>query len=107
MLKIRLSRVGRKNLATYRIVVANQRDKRNGQSLEIIGTYDPKTKPSTVVLNKEKAKEWLAKGAQPSDTVKSIFVKQNLLPKTKSVKKFAEKPGKKAIARVKKAEEAK
>ncbi len=107
MLKIRLSRIGRKNLATYRIVVANQRDKRNGQSLDIIGTYDPKTKPSTVVLNKDKAKEWLTKGAQPSNTVKSIFVKQNLLPKTKLVKKFAEKPGKKAEARIKKTEEAK
>jgi len=107
MLKIRLSRIGRKNLATYRIVVANQRDKRNGQSLEIIGTYDPKTKPSTVVLDKDKAKAWLTKGAQPSDTVKAIFVKQNLLPKSKGLKKYNEKPGKKAQARVKKVEEAK
>lgn len=96
MLKIRLSRTGRKNAASYRLVVANQRDKRNGESLAILGFYDPKTKPATIVVNKDETKEWLKKGAQPTDTARAILVKQAIMPKLRKLKKYNLKPGKKA-----------
>lgn len=96
MLKIRLSRTGRKNAASYRLVVANQRDKRNGESLAILGYYDPKTKPATIVINKDETKDWLKKGAQPTDTARTLLVKQSIMPKLRKVKKYNSKPGKKA-----------
>ena len=96
MLKIRLSRTGRKNTASYRLVVANQRDERNGESLAILGYYDPKTKPATIVINKDETKDWLKKGAQPTDTARTLLVKQSIMPKLRKVKKYNSKPGKKA-----------
>lgn len=71
--KIRLTRVGAKKQPYYRIVVADSRSPRDGRFIEIIGTYDPKTEPSNITLDKEKAMDWLKKGAQPSNTVKKIF----------------------------------
>ena len=101
MLKIRLSRTGRKNLASYRIVVANQRDKRNGRSLDILGSYDPRSSTNKITLNKDLAKEWIKKGAQPTDTVKALFIKEGVVPKSRKKKKFNQKPGKKAQLRTK------
>jgi small subunit ribosomal protein S16 len=106
MLRIRLSRTGRKNLANYRIVVANQHDKRNGRSLDIIGFYDPKTKPSKIEIKKELALNWLKQGAQPTDTVRALFVKEGVMPKKRKLKKYNQAPGKKAQARASKKAEA-
>ena len=63
----------------YRIVVADSRYPRDGRFIEEIGTYDPMTKPSTAVIDADKASEWLKKGAQPPDTGKAILKKNNIL----------------------------
>jgi len=71
--KIRLTRIGSKKQPYYRIVVADSRSPRDGRFIERIGTYDPKTDPSTVVVDKEKAVDWIKKGARPSNTVQKLF----------------------------------
>jgi len=76
LLKIRLSRKGSKKKPSYRIVVIEKSRARDGRFIEVLGHYDPKKNPSNLKLDKEKYAYWLAKGAQPSDTVKS-FVKSN------------------------------
>ena len=75
MVKIRLQRVGAKKAPFYHIVVADSRVSRDGKIIEQIGTYDPMTKPSTIVLDKEKAKKWIKNGAKPTDTVKALIEK--------------------------------
>ena len=77
--KIRLRRMGQKKAPFYRIVVADSRSPRDGRCIEEIGTYDPNTDPSTFKVNEELAKKWLANGAQPTDTVKSILKKEGIL----------------------------
>ena len=89
MVKIRLRRMGAHKNPYYRIVVADSRYPRDGRFIEEIGTYDPMTKPSTVVIDAdkasvvkvdaEKAKKWISNGAQPTDTVKAILKKNNIL----------------------------
>ena len=76
--KIRLTRVGSKKQPYYRIIVADSRSPRDGRFIENIGTYDPKTEPSKIELNKEKALDWLQKGATPTGTVQKIFDIVNL-----------------------------
>lgn len=71
--KIRLQRRGRKKSPFYHIVVADARAPRDGRFIEKVGTYNPMTKPATIELDREKAYEWLTKGAQPTDTVRAIF----------------------------------
>jgi small subunit ribosomal protein S16 len=106
MLKIRLTKTGKKNSPSYRIVVANRRSKRDGESLAILGYYNPRTNPKTIEYNKEEAKKWMADGALPTDTVRGLFEHTGLLSKIKgSGKKFQEKKGKKSKARAKKAED--
>jgi small subunit ribosomal protein S16 len=106
MLKIRLTKTGKKNSPSYRIVVANRRSKRDGESLAILGYYNPRTTPKTIEYDKEETKKWLANGAEPTDTVRALFERTNLLPKSKEKKKkFQEKKGKKATARIQKVEE--
>lgn len=73
MVKIRLQRQGKKKAPFYHIVVADSKSSRDGKIIEQIGTYDPMTKPSTIVLNKEKLEQWIKNGAQPTDTVKSLI----------------------------------
>ena len=73
MVKIRLQRQGKKKAPFYHIVVADSKSPRDGKIIEQIGTYDPMTKPSTIVLNKEKLEKWIKNGAQPTDTVKSLI----------------------------------
>ena len=75
MVKIRLQRVGAKKAPFYHIVVADSRVSRDGKIIEQIGTYDPMTKPSTIVLDKEKAEKWIKNGAKPTDTVKALIAK--------------------------------
>lgn len=71
--KIRLARRGRKKNPFYHIVVANSRSPRDGKFIENIGSYNPLTVPATIELDREKAYEWLQKGAQPTDTVAAIL----------------------------------
>lgn len=78
MLRIRLRRVGKKKQPMYRIVVADSRAPRDGAFVESLGYYHPLDNPSTVVLDQERAKMWLGKGAQPSDRVAKILALQGV-----------------------------
>src|SRR4026208_1444004 len=73
---IRLRREGTKNRPYYRVVVAESRSPRDGRFIEIIGTYDPKLTGQNSSFNVERAEYWISKGAQPSDTVRSLIKKQ-------------------------------
>ncbi len=71
--KIRLKRMGAKKAPFYRVVVADSRYPRDGRFIEEIGYYDPTKEPAVININKEKAEEWIKKGAQPTDTVKRLL----------------------------------
>jgi small subunit ribosomal protein S16 len=71
--KIRLARHGTKGAPFYRIVVADSRSPRDGRFIDRIGTYNPRTQPSDVQVDADKAKEWLGKGAQPTDQVRKLL----------------------------------
>ena len=71
--KLRLTRVGSKKNPIYRVVAADSRAPRDGKFLEIVGRYNPQTDPSTIELDEVKVKDWLAKGAQPSDPVAKLI----------------------------------
>ena len=75
MVKIRLRRMGAKKNPYYRIVVADSHFQRDGRFIEEIGTYDPTATPSAVTVDMERAKYWIANGAQPTDTVKALLKK--------------------------------
>jgi len=81
MVKIRLRRMGAKKQPTYRFVVCDAKSPRDGAFIEILGHYNPRTDPKTVVVNEEKVKAWLAKGAQPSDPVRRLFAELGLVPR--------------------------
>jgi small subunit ribosomal protein S16 len=92
MVKIRLRRMGAKKQPTYRFVVADAHSPRDGRFLEILGHYNPRTEPKTLVVDQDKAKQWLAKGAQPSDPVRRLFAELGLvergpIPETKRAPK--------------------
>jgi small subunit ribosomal protein S16 len=71
--KIRLTRVGSKKNPIYRVVVADSRSPRDGRFIEIVGRYNPQTEPSTIELNETKIKDWVAKGAQPTEPVAKLM----------------------------------
>jgi small subunit ribosomal protein S16 len=71
--KLRLTRVGSKKNPIYRVVAADSRAPRDGKFIEIIGRYNPQTDPSTVELDTDKVKDWLAKGAQPTEPVRKLL----------------------------------
>jgi len=73
MVRIRLSRVGSRNQASYRVVVADKESPRDGRFLEIVGHYNPRTEPSTIVLKDDRIFHWLSVGAQPTDAVAGLF----------------------------------
>ena len=77
MVKIRLQRQGKKKVPFYHIVVADSRSQRDGKIIEQIGTYDPMTEPSTIVLDNEKVEKWIKNGAKPTPTVKELIEKAN------------------------------
>ena len=79
MVKIRLRRLGAKKKPFYRVVVADSRYPRDGRFIEEIGTYNPMTDPGTINIDAEKAKKWIGNGAQPTDTVKALLKKANIL----------------------------
>ena len=75
--RLRLARVGSKKNPIYRVVVADSRSPRDGKFIEIVGRYNPQTEPSTIELNEPKVREWLDRGAQPSEAVaRLIKIKQ-------------------------------
>ena len=76
--RMRLTRVGSKKNPIYRVVVADQRSPRDGRFIEIVGRYNPQTDPSTIEIDEAKAKDWLAKGAQPTDAVRRLLKTQNI-----------------------------
>ena len=77
--KIRLTRMGKKKNPFYRIVVADERSRRDGAPIDEIGYYDPMTTPANVKIDAEKATKWLANGAQPTDTVRSLLKKSEII----------------------------
>ena len=77
--KIRLKRMGAKKDPFYRVVVADSRYPRDGRFIEEIGYYNPLTDPATVNIDADKAKKWVANGAQPTDTVKALLKKNGIL----------------------------
>lgn len=77
--KIRLKRMGAKKTPFYRVVVADSRSPRDGRFIEEIGTYNPLTKEKEFKVDAEKAKRWIANGAQPTDTVRDLLKKNNII----------------------------
>ncbi|MGH2772021.1 MAG: 30S ribosomal protein S16 [Actinomycetota bacterium] len=73
MVKIRLRRIGKKKQPAYRVVVTDSRAPRDGAFIEAIGRYNPRTEPSLVEIDPDKAREWLSKGARPSEAVARLF----------------------------------
>ena len=81
--RIRLTRVGATKQPTYRLVVADSRSARDGRAIDTIGHYNPRTDPIELVVDEAKAKDWLSKGAQPSDTVRRLFKNAGITPAAK------------------------
>ena len=71
--KIRLTRVGARNNPIWRVVATDQRSPRDGRFIEVLGHYNPQTEPSTIELDEERVRDWLSRGAQPSNTVKNLL----------------------------------
>ena len=86
MVKIRLRRIGAKKQPSYRLVVADARSPRDGAFIATIGHYNPLTDPETVVIDEEKARDWLNKGAQPTDTAARLLTKAGIIEKSKTSK---------------------
>lgn len=82
MVKIRLMRMGATHAPSYRIVVSDARSPRDGRFIENIGWYNPRTEPSTINVDQERAKHWLSVGAQPTDSVRSLFERSGVLPRS-------------------------
>ena len=77
--KLRLTRMGAKKNPYYRVVVADSRYPRDGRFIEVIGTYNPMTEPAEIKIDADKAKKWIANGAQPTDTVRDLLKKNGVL----------------------------
>ena len=98
MLVIRLTRVGKKNSPSYRVVVADKKRAVKRKFIEIIGNYNPTLMPKQLVIDKERALFWVEKGAQPSDTVNNLMVNLGILAKEKRITKvYGKKLTKKEI----------
>ena len=76
--RIRLTRVGSKKNPIYRVVVADGRSPRDGKFIEIVGRYNPQTQPSTIEIDEAKVKDWISKGAQPTDSVRRLMKAQGI-----------------------------
>ena len=81
MVKIRLSRFGSKKKPFYRIVAADSRSPRDGRFIEVLGNYDPLQNPAVVNVDEDKVIDWIKKGAQPTDTVRSLLTKKGIMAK--------------------------
>jgi small subunit ribosomal protein S16 len=71
--RLRLTRIGSRKNPVWRVVVADQRSKRDGRVIETVGHYNAQTNPSTITLDEERVRDWLARGAQPTDTVRKLL----------------------------------
>jgi small subunit ribosomal protein S16 len=89
--KIRLRRMGRRNCPSYRIIVADSRSPRDGRFIETIGHYDPLKEPAGIEVNEGKVKQWLERGAQPSETVRALLSRLGLLKKWRDTEVIEEK----------------
>ena len=87
--KIRLTRIGRHKDAIYRVVVADSRSARDGRYVEQIGFYNPALGEESATINEEAALKWLTRGAQPSDSIRTLFTKKGLIEKYNKSKKEA------------------
>jgi small subunit ribosomal protein S16 len=76
--RLRLTRVGGRKDPVWRIVVADQRSPRDGRNIDIVGQYNPQTDPSTITIDEDKVRDWLAKGAQPTPQVRKILRTQGI-----------------------------
>ncbi|NLK07615.1 MAG: 30S ribosomal protein S16 [Firmicutes bacterium] len=88
--RIRLKRMGAKKRPFYRLVIADQRAARNGRFIDTVGYYDPLEEPAKIVIDEEKALDWLQKGAQPSDTAKHLLTKVGVMDKFAAARKNAQ-----------------
>jgi small subunit ribosomal protein S16 len=77
--KLRLMRMGKKKQPTYRVVAADSRSPRDGRFIEIVGTYDPRSEPSALRIDNDKARRWLSEGAQPTDRVRKLLAESGAL----------------------------
>ena len=84
--KMRLTRMGDKKSPFYRIVVADSRVARDAKYIDLVGTYNPLTSPAEVKIDAEKAKTWIKNGAQPTETVKALLVKEGIVEADKNSK---------------------
>lgn len=78
MVRLRLTRTGKKKQPTYRLVAADQHSPRDGRFIEILGHYNPRTEPPTLMFKEDRVIDWLKKGAQPSESVKLLLVKAGI-----------------------------
>jgi small subunit ribosomal protein S16 len=92
MITIRLTRVGKKKQPTYRLVIQDKLRDPWGKAIDIVGHYDPRTKPKTIVLKEEAIKAWLAKGAQPSATVRNLLIDAKIMAGEKVRSSTSNKP---------------
>ena len=97
MVKIRLQREGKKKAPFYHIVVADSKSPRDGKIIEQIGTYDPMTEPSTIVLDTAKVEQWIKNGAKPTDTVKALIEKVAKQEEKKDEVQINELDGEKSV----------
>lgn len=95
MVKLRLTRIGKRHQPHYRIIAIQARTKRDGKALEYLGYYNPRTNPTTTKVKKERIEYWLDNGAQPTRTVQNILVKEGILEGSKEKKVYTKAPGRK------------
>ena len=93
--KMRLTRLGDKKSPTYRIVVVDSRKARDGEYIDKIGHYDPTTNPAEIVIDNDKAKDWLAKGVQPTETVRALLLNAGVIEKSDKLSPSKTNPKKK------------
>src|SRR5215475_10276251 len=96
MVKIRLMRMGMKGAPSYRVVVADARSPRDGRIIENIGWYNPRTEPSTITIDVDRAKHWLSVGAQPTDSVVSLLIRSGIIERPSREETVAKSAVKKA-----------
>ncbi len=93
--KMRLTRLGDKKSPTYRIVVVDSRKARDGEYIDKIGHYNPTTTPAEIVIDNDKAKEWLSKGVQPTETVRALLLNAGVIEKSDKLSPSKTNPKKK------------
>ncbi len=93
--KMRLTRLGDKKSPTYRIVVVDSRKARDGEYIDKIGHYNPTTNPAEIVIDNDKAKDWLSKGVQPTETVRALLLNAGVIEKSDKLSPSKTNPKKK------------